>query len=148
MRHHILIRENAQSIRESERLEVLVHELGHFLCAGHSHKTTSAMRPVVGDGQARAKSFEIGFDPVNARIMRLIGAEMRNRRVDKFEDISPATLKKLRGHYTQLARALPNDKTALRYLYRIHLLLQNEGTRETEATRGSQDVILTIPKKK
>lgn len=147
MRHHILIRENARSVREVERLEVLVHEMGHFLCAGHSSSTTSAMRPVVGDGQARAKSFEIGFDPVNAQIMRLVGNEMRDRRVDRFEELSPATLKKMGGQYLKLARALPEDKTSIRYLYRIRSLLQFGGVPKKTLPKGSDDLLLTLPKK-
>ncbi len=49
---YILIRENARSVLEPERLEVLVHELGHFLGAAHSSRPDSVMRPVVGDGRA------------------------------------------------------------------------------------------------
>ena len=152
LKHHILIRENARSVLEAERLEVLVHELGHFLCSGHSNSTTSAMRPVVGDGQARAKSFQIGFDPVNAKIMRLVGNEMRDRRVDKFDELSPATLKKMGNEYLKLARALPDDKSAIRYLYRIRSILQFGGapakTLPTTLPTGSEDLILTLPKKK
>ncbi|MEM7315114.1 MAG: hypothetical protein AAF497_18365, partial [Planctomycetota bacterium] len=124
MRSHILIRENAR-IRESELLEVVVHELGHFLCAGHSSSTVSAMRPVVGDGQARANTFRVGFDPINSRILRLIGKEMRDRRVDRFEQLSELTLRELRPLYQQLVRKLPNDPTAQRYLRAVDILLHN-----------------------
>ena len=148
LRHHILVRENAQSIREVERLEVLVHEMGHFLCAAHSSSPTSAMRPVVGDGQARAKSFEIGFDPVNAQIMRLVGNEMRDRRVDRFAELSPGTLKKMGGQYLKLARALPEDKTSIRYLYRIRSLLQLGSVPVKTIPKGSDDILLTLPKSK
>ncbi len=124
MRSHILIRENAQSVREPERLEVLVHELGHFLCAAHSAAKTSVMRPVVGDGQARATSFRIGFDPINAKIIRLTGREMRDRHVERFEELSPSTLRQLRESYLALAKRLPADPTAARYLQAIDTLLQ------------------------
>lgn len=47
LRHHILIRENAPTVREVERLEVLVHELGHFLGAAHSTSPTSVMHQLL-----------------------------------------------------------------------------------------------------
>ncbi len=124
MRSHILIRENAPSIRERERLEVLVHEMGHFLCAAHSNAADSVMRPVVGDGQARATSFRIAFDPFNAKIMRLAAREIRDRHVTKFQQMSTTTLVQLRTPYQELARRLPKDPTALRYLAVIDAILQ------------------------
>ena len=124
MRSHILVRENAPSIREPERLEVLVHELGHFLCAAHSSSPQSVMRPVVGDGQARAAAFQITFDPLNAKIMRLAAREIRDRHVSRFQEMSRTTLVQLRAPYQELARRLPDDKTAWRYLYVIDAILQ------------------------
>ena len=64
-RRHILIREWPQHFSEPERLEVLVHELGHFLGAVHSPEKSSVMRPDLGDRQANDRQFRIGFDPVN-----------------------------------------------------------------------------------
>ena len=122
MRRHILIRENAPSVGEPERVEVLLHELGHFFCAGHSKDRRSAMRPVVGDGQARAASFQIGFDPINARIIRLVARDMRDRRVDRFEDLSPLTLAQLVPLYAQLQRELPEDTAAAQFLFAIQSL--------------------------
>jgi hypothetical protein len=109
---HILIRENAATVLEPERLEVLIHELGHFLGAAHSNLPTSVMRPIVGDGQARARSFAIGFDPDNAQIIRLIGQELRDRRIRSFRQLSPATLAKLDPYYRNLAKASPRDLAA------------------------------------
>ena len=48
---HILIRESPGQVSEPERLEVLVHELGHFLGAAHTSDKTSVMRPMLGDRQ-------------------------------------------------------------------------------------------------
>ncbi len=124
LRSHILVRENAPSIRERERLEVLVHEMGHFLCAAHSHSPESVMRPIVGDGQARAASFRIAFDPWNSKIMRLAARELRDRKVTQFQQMSTNTLVQLRGPYQELARRLPKDPTALRYLAVIDAILK------------------------
>ncbi len=123
MRSHILIRENAPSVREPERLEVLVHELGHFLGAAHSGEPTSVMRPVVGDGKARAVSFQIGFDPQNAQIVRLVGQEIRDRNILQFQALTPQTLQKLKPHYRALLQELPEDLSAARYLTFIDTLL-------------------------
>ncbi len=78
---YILIREWGRQITDSERLEILVHELGHYLGAAHSPDSKSVMRPDISDRQSRARSFKIGFDTVNARILRIIGDELRKRPV-------------------------------------------------------------------
>ena len=62
---HILIREWSQHIGEPERLELLVHELGHHLGAAHSPELDSVMRPMLGDRQSVRAGFLIKFDPVN-----------------------------------------------------------------------------------
>lgn len=123
LRHHILIRENAPSVLEPERTEVLVHELGHFFGAAHSTSANSVMRPVVGDGRARSRSFQIGFDPSNAEILRLIGNDIRFNRVGRFQDLKPRTLERLRPHYEALAEENSNDVTADRFLFMVDMLL-------------------------
>ena len=52
---HVLIRESPGQVSEPERLEVLVHELGHFLGAAHTSDKSSVMRPMLGDRKAAAK---------------------------------------------------------------------------------------------
>ncbi len=124
MRSHILIRENAPAVFEPERLEVLVHELGHFLGATHSTSPDSAMRPVVGDGRARARGFQIDLDPVNARIVRLIGRQMRDRDVREFTALSPTTLAELLPLYKKLQEGLPTDPSTMRYVNVVTTLVQ------------------------
>ena len=88
LRPHILIREWSQEISEPERLEVLVHEMGHFLGAAHTPDDRSVMRPVLGDRRSRARSFRIGFDPSNALVMYLIGEELRSLRTGQLASAS------------------------------------------------------------
>ena len=107
--NHILVREGSPQINEPERLEFLVHELGHFLGAAHSPEKTSVMRPVLGDNQAGRAGFQIGFDPVNTLIIASIGEEMGRRNVQKFADLSADTKRRLQSIYASLARALPDD---------------------------------------
>ena len=124
LQKHILIRENAPTVLEPERVEVLVHELGHFLGAAHSTSPNSVMRPVVGDGQARVRSFQIGFDKDNATIIDLIGREMRDRKIQRFEQLSPRTLTRLDGHYRRLQQQFPEDPTAERFVSVVDALLK------------------------
>ena len=113
---HILLRESSTSIREPERLEALVHELGHFLGAAHSGSKTSAMRPVIGDGQARAKTFRIGFDPINAKIVQLVGSEVSALGVRRFRNLSEVTKRRIRDGYVRLAKELPKDPAAPHFI--------------------------------
>ncbi len=113
---HILLRESAPNVRERERLEALVHELGHFLGAAHSKDRNSAMRPVIGDGRARASSFRIGYDPINARIVQLVGTEVKTLGVRRFQGLSDITKNRIRDEYETLARELPSDPAAKQFI--------------------------------
>lgn len=137
MRGHILIRESAPNIHEPERLEVLVHELGHFLGAAHSSHPQSAMRPVLGDGQALVRDFQIGFDSENAKVLQLVSKEIRERSVRHFLQLTDPTLRELRVQYVTLLDQQPNDPTAKRFLRIVDAVLQrrSELRSATSATR-------------
>jgi hypothetical protein len=113
---HILVREANPQIGEAERLEFLLHELGHYLGASHSPERSSVMRPVLGDKQAGRSAFRIGFDPVNALVIAMVGEEMRRRDVTRLADLSNETKRRLRQIYAELARSLPNDPAGQRYV--------------------------------
>lgn len=113
---HILIREWAQHVTKAERLEVLLHELGHFLGATHSPEGTSVMRATLGDHRAHARSFRIGFDAPNTLIMNLVCEELRARGVASLAHLSPLTKARLRSIYSGLGEVLPNDPAAKHYL--------------------------------
>ena len=72
LRSHILIREWGRQLAEPDRLEILVHELGHFLGAAHSPEEQSVMRPDVGDRRARARAFHIGFEARNTLVITTV----------------------------------------------------------------------------
>ena len=139
MRGHILIRESAPHIHEPERLEVLVHELGHFLGAAHSSHPQSAMRPVLGDGQALARDFQIGFDAENAKVLQLVSKEIRERSVRHFLQLTDPTLRELRAQYVTLLDQQPNDPTAKRFLRIVDAVLQqrSEFRRATSAATSA-----------
>jgi hypothetical protein len=109
---HILVKERARGIQERERLELLVHELGHFLGASHSPEPTSVMRPLLDRGQQRAAGAVIGFDPANTLAIALIGEEVRLRRVREMSQVSVETRRRLQQIYTVLASELPEDSAA------------------------------------
>jgi hypothetical protein len=112
----VLIREWPQRVNEPERLEVLVHELGHYLGATHSPETDSVMRPQLGDRQARRVKFRIGFDPINTLAMNLVADELRTRPVTHLSELSRGTKQQLRAVYHDMGRAMPDDPASQVYL--------------------------------
>jgi hypothetical protein len=131
---HILLREWSQHVSEPERLELLVHELAHFLGAAHSPEGDSVMRPVLGDRQARARAFRIAVDPVNALAMSIVGEEIRNRGIRSFAQLSETASTRLEAVYETLAQALPEDPAPAAYLryVRQHMRVPK---RELDGTR-------------
>lgn len=112
LRSHILLREWSQHASESEKLELLLHELGHYLGAAHSPEADSVMRPVLGDRLARKKDFVIRYDPVNTLLMSMVGEEVRRRRVSTFAEIAPATRNRMQEIYKVLGYTRPEDPAA------------------------------------
>jgi Matrixin len=108
---HVLIREGVR-VSEPERLEVLVHELGHFLGAAHTSDQSSVMRPKLGDRRSTAKSFRIGFDAPNTLVINLIAEEMRTRHIWHASLLSPEAKTAVRGAYMALAKSIPSDPVA------------------------------------
>jgi hypothetical protein len=112
---HILAREGNPELREPDRLEYLIHELGHFLGAAHCPERGSVMRPVLGDRQAGRVNSQIRFDPVNTLAMAIISEEMRRRNLKRIGELSADTRKRLGQIYMELARAMPDDPAAFHY---------------------------------
>ena len=111
---YILVRESFQGVSEAERLEFLVHEMGHYLGAVHTPDVNSVMRPVLGDRRARAKSFRIGFDGPNTLIMNLIVENLRAHQVSNLFQLSPEIKAPLATAYGFYARAMPKDASTAR----------------------------------
>ncbi len=129
---HILAREGSPEIGEPEKLEFLVHELGHLLGAAHSPEQDSIMRPVLGAYPSGRVNHEIQFDPVNTLAIAMITEEMRRRKVTKIGELLPETRKRLGQIYSELARALPDDPAAYHY---AQLVRSDSGTPIVTATR-------------
>jgi hypothetical protein len=124
---HVLIREWLQ-VSEPERLELLLHELGHHLGAVHSPEGDSVMRPKLVDGRAAARSFRIGFDPMNTLVMNLVAEDLRARPAARLRDLSPAVKERLIEIYGEVAKATPDDKIPTEYV--AHLKQTAETARQ------------------
>src|SRR3954465_8961977 len=92
---HILVREGSPEINEPERLEFLVHELGHHLGAAHSPEWQSVMRPVLGDNRAGRSDFRIQFDPVNTLAMAMVCEEIRRSNIANVSQLQYLTRQRL-----------------------------------------------------
>jgi len=112
---HILVREYARNVTEAERVEILLHELGHVLGAAHSSDADSVMRPALSDHRARDARFAIRFDPANTIAVNLVSQELRLRKVRRPSDFAPATQRRLRQIYASLEGSLPQDVSASQY---------------------------------
>ena len=112
---HILLKEYSPQVGEDERLELLVHELGHFLGAAHSPEPTSVMRPVLSGGLQRHANAHVQFDPVNTLLVAMTGEEIRRRHVHQLTDLSLPTKRRMKQIYTVLDEAFPEDPAAGQY---------------------------------
>jgi hypothetical protein len=113
---YILVREGAPQINESERLEFLIHELGHYLGASHSPEGDSVMRPVLGDNRAGRAGFRIRFDPVNTLVMSMVSEEMRRNNALDLAGLSADTKRRLGQIYGELARTFPDDPASKHFV--------------------------------
>ena len=138
LRSHILIREHGPRIGESERLEVLLHELGHYLGAAHSASRTSLMRPVLGDGQSNARSFQLTFDPINLLVMNLISNQIRRPDFYSLRQIPISVQQRLLDSYNWLAEQQPGDKSVMQMAQVLcrGVLSKVEGPIRTEPQNG------------
>jgi hypothetical protein len=144
---YVLIREWGRQVTDSERLEILVHELGHYLGAAHSPDRKSVMRPDISDRQSRARAYQISFDTVNAAVLRVISDELRKRPVGHLAQLSPEAKEQLRPLYRSLVAALPNDPAAPHYLAMLDRSLgvpSESSTRVQAVLAGARLVVRAV----
>ncbi len=115
LQSHILIREGDPR-SEPERVEVLVQQLGRYLGAVTYADRTSVMRPRLGDGQATAARFRVGFDSLNTLAMNLVVDDLRTGKVSQRKDLSSATKTRLGRIYGTFANLSPTDVLPDEYL--------------------------------
>lgn len=106
----ILLREEAPQITEVERLETLLHELGHFLGAVHTADENSVMRTVLHERHARAVNFVIGFDPLNALAMNLWVRQYRRAEEKRPRSVHPDIAMELLTVYQMIQQFAASQK--------------------------------------
>ena len=118
LQRHILIREASPGLTPMDYVELVVHELGHFLGAAHSPEPESVMRPRLGDQKAVVRRFIIQLDPLNALAAATVVEQLRMRRQPprSLGDLPLDRRYFLARIYATLEKALPDDTTASRYL--------------------------------
>ncbi|HEY2784404.1 MAG TPA: hypothetical protein VGJ05_05455 [Fimbriiglobus sp.] len=109
-----LIREGIPS-GAGDQVEVLVHELAHYLGAVRIPDPNSVMRPTVGDGKANLAKFEIQFDPINVLLMNLWVDDLRSGKVKSWTDLRPETKARLARVYETIAKSYPDCPLASAY---------------------------------
>ncbi len=121
MHPYILIREWSQHVTKSERLEILVHEMGHYLGASHSAYMDSVMRPQLGDRRSHSLNFRIGFDSLNTLAMNIVADELRAHAYHGFPFMPLDTRRELNRIYLTLGKQLPDDPAADEYIALLNL---------------------------
>lgn len=113
---YILVREWPHYVTKPEAVEVLVHELGHYLGGVHSPEPDSVLRPQLANRRIMTID-DIRFDPINTFIIALLAQErIRNKAVRHLRTVSRETKIPLLNAYGTLAQTLPDDTTARQYM--------------------------------
>lgn len=113
---HLLLPAVQPALSKRDHLKLLVHELCHYLGAGHSAEPASVMW--VNLGEKKDDSGTAGatiIDPVNTLVMNLVGEEIRLRQVRTLAAIPRSTRQYLEAIYGEMARRLPQDRDLRRY---------------------------------
>ena len=137
---YILLKERSPNVLEPERLELLVHELGHYLGAAHSPEPWSVMRPVLRAGQQRAAGSQIRFDPVNTLLVAMVGEQLRAGGLRALSRLPLDTKRRMSEIYGALALALPDDPAALQ----LQKLLDRTGGGPTISDNNAQQILTQL----
>ena len=108
----ILLREEAPQITEVERLETLLHEVGHFLGAVHTSDESSVMRTILHERHARNVNFVIGFDPLNALAMNLWVRQFRRGDGKRLRTLHPDILTEMKAVYQMVLKIADEQRAA------------------------------------
>jgi hypothetical protein len=120
---HLLLPDIQKKLPKGDHLELLVHELGHYLGAVHCPEPTSVMRGTLlekdKDKGKQADHRRVGvtiIDPVNTLVMNLLGEEIRVRGARNLAAVPRGTRQYLQAIYSELARGYPQDTDLARYV--------------------------------
>lgn len=113
---YIMLKERSPKTMDRERLELLLHELGHYFGASHSPEPQSIMRPLLTSSVQRQAGSRIQYDPVNTLLIALVADEIRNRDIKNLRQVSRPTKLRMQEIYSVLVKALPKDPAAGQFL--------------------------------
>ena len=143
---HILIREFAPQFSENERVEALIHELGHWLGAVHNPDPHCYMNPTLSERQSRLASFVKTFNPINTLLMNLWAdvwinrknglVNMPDKRIEEFIEI-----------YSFMSKIPHTDANAATIGKLLLIIAQQEQIRREQIRRamGIVKPVLTMP---
>ena len=113
---HILIKERAGNVLEPERLELLVHELGHLIGA----RTAPSRQRDAAGGRPRPARAARAQDSLrsaqHAADLALMGAGDSRRGVRSLDDVSPDMRRRMGEIYEAVDADLPDDPATGNYL--------------------------------
>lgn len=108
---HVLIREFAPQFTENERVEALIHELGHWLGAVHNPDPHCYMNPVLSDRVSRQVNYIKTFNPINTLLLNL-WADCWNNRRNGLLFMSDKRMEELIDIYTFMSSVPQTDSNA------------------------------------
>jgi hypothetical protein len=131
---YLLVREWSQHVSKNERLEIMAHELGHYLGAVHSGSSDSLMRPKLGDRLSNMTSFRVGFDPLNTLAMNIFVDELRAGPYRGLHRLPIDARRQLLRIYYALGQELPQDPAAPQYIAMLDLSVKKPETPAIQKT--------------
>ena len=75
---HIVVRDWTPKANDADRVEMMVHLLGHYLGAMDSPEALSVMRPLTGNDQVRAQKIPLQFDALNTLLLNIVADRIRS----------------------------------------------------------------------
>jgi hypothetical protein len=118
---YLMVREWSQHVSKNERLEIVAHELGHFLGAVHSGAPDSLMRPKLGDRLSNIAGFRVGCDPLNTLAMNIFADELRAGPYRGLHGMPLDARRQLLRIYSVLGKEVPKDPAAPQYIAMLNL---------------------------
>ena len=128
-------------------MEILVHELGHYLGASHTADIDSVMRPQFGDRRSHSTSFRIGFDPLNTLAMNLFSDELRAHAYRGFAQMPLDVKRELQRIYLVLGKEVPKDPAAAQFIEILNLPMTVSNpapAKPTELISATQAVVQAV----
>ena len=143
---HILIREFAPQFSENERVEALIHELGHWLGAVHNPDPHCYMNPTLAERQSRRAAYVKTFNPINALLINLWADVWANRK-NGLMNMSDQRIEEFIEIYSFMSKIPHTDSNAASIEKLLVIVGQQEKIRREQIRRamGVVKPVLTMP---